>query len=112
MSTEAVVLLVITGVFDAALVGLTLGMRFTNLIDCCSPFGTDTPERQRKIGRERARRGILRAMYVWLFGAAVMTASVFIEGYTSVIYCVGFAVIMISAAVFLVWYYKNTRIKK
>ena len=41
-----------------------------------------------------------------------MTASVFIEGYTSVIYCVGFAVIMISAAVFLVWYYKNTRIKK
>lgn len=109
MTVEAKVILAITVVFDVVIVGLTLGMRFTNLIDACSPYGTDKPERQRKIGRERAKRGALRMLYVWLLGAAVMTASVFIEGYTNVIYCAGFAVIIISAAVFLAWYYRNTR---
>ena len=48
-------------------------------------------------------------LYVWLLGAAVMTASVFIEGCTNVMFCAGFAVIMISAVVFLAWYYRNTR---
>ena len=109
MTIEAIVILVITGVFDIVVIGLTLGMRYTNLIDACSPYGTDKPERQRKIGRERARRGALRMLYVWLFGAAVMTVSVFVEGYANVLYCAGFAVIMISAVVFLVWYYRNTR---
>ena len=109
MTVEAIVMLVITGVFDVLIIGLTLGMRFTNLIDACSPYGTDKPERQKKIGRERARRGILRMLYAWLLGAAVMTVSVFIESYTNVIFCAGFAVIMISAVVFLVWYSRNTR---
>lgn len=109
MTIEAKVILAITLVFDVLIIGLTLGMRFTNLIDACSPYGTDKPERQRKIGRERARRGALRMLYVWLLGAAVMTASVFIEGCTNVMFCTGFAVIMISAVVFLAWYYRNTR---
>ena len=38
-----------------------------------------------------------------------MTVSAFIEGCTNVIFCAGFAVIMISAVAFLVWYYRNTR---
>lgn len=109
MTVEAKVILAITVVFDVVIVGLTLGMRFTNLIDACSPYGTDKPERQRKIGRERAKHGALKMLYVWLLGAAVMTASVFIEGYTNVIYCAGLAVIIISAVVFLAWYYRNTR---
>ena len=102
MSTEAAVTLVIAVIIDVVLVALTLAMRFGRLIDVCTPYGTDKPERQRKIGRERARRGALRMLYVWLLGAAVMTASVFIEGCTNVMFCAGFAVIMISAVVFLI----------
>lgn len=54
MSTEAAVTLVIAVIIDVVFVALTLAMRFGGLIDVCTPYGTDTPEHRRKIGRERA----------------------------------------------------------
>ena len=58
MSTEAAVTLVIAVIIDVVLVALTLSMRFGGLIDVCTPYGTDTPEHRRKIGREREARRI------------------------------------------------------
>lgn len=109
MTIEAKVILAITLVFGVLIIGLTLGMRFTNLIDVCSPYGTDKPERQRKIGRERAKLGAARMLYAVLAGAAVMTAAAFFETHMALLTCVGLAIMLISVAVFLGWYRRNTR---
>ena len=85
MSTEAAVTLVIAVIIDVVFVALTLAMRFGGLIDVCTPYGTDTPEHRRKIGRERAKLGASRMLYA------------------------GLAIMLISGAAFLVWYRRNTR---
>ena len=79
MSTEAAVTLVIAVIIDVVFVALTLAMRFGVLIDVCTPYGTDTPEHRRKIGRERAKLGASRMLYTVLAGAAVMTAAAFLK---------------------------------
>lgn len=50
MTIEAKVILVFTIVFDVLIIGLTLGMRFTNLIDACSPYGTTSRSGSGKSG--------------------------------------------------------------
>ena len=108
MSTEAAVTLVIAVIIDVVFVALTLAMRFGGLIDVCTPYGTDTPEHRRKIGRERAKLGASRMLYAVLVCAAVMTAA-FFETHMALLTCVGLAIMLISVAVFLVWYRRNTR---
>ena len=109
MSTEAAVTLVIAVIIDVVLVALTLAMRFGRLIDVCTPYGTDTPEHRRKIGRERAKLGAARMLYAVLAGTAVMTAAAFFETHMALLTWVGLAIMLISVAVFLVWYRRNTR---
>ena len=109
MSTEAAVTLVIAVIIDVVFVALTLAMRFGRLIDVCTPYGTDTPEHRRKIGRERAKLGASRMLYAVLAGAAVMTAAAFFEAHMALLTCAGLAIMLISVAAFLVWYRRNTR---
>ena len=109
MSTEAAVTLVIAVIIDVVFVALTLAMRFGRLIDVCTPYGTDTPEHRRKIGRERAKLGAARMLYAVLAGAAVMTAAAFFETHMALLTCAGLAIMLISVAAFLVWYRRNTR---
>ena len=109
MSTEAAVTLVIAVIIDVVLVALTLAMRFGRLIDVCTPYGTDTPEHRRKIGRERAKLGAARMLYAVLAGPAVMTAAAFFETHMALLTCAGLAIMLISVAAFLVWYRRNTR---
>ena len=109
MSTEAAVTLVIAAIIDVVFVALTLAMRFGGLIDVCTPYGTDTPEHRRKIGRERAKLGASRMLYTVLAGAAVMTAAAFFEAHMALLTCAGLAIMLISVAAFLVWYRRNTR---
>ena len=109
MSTEAAVTLVIAVIIDVVLVALTLAMRFGRLMDVCTPYGTDTPEHRRKIGRERAKLGAARMLYAVLAGTAVMTAAAFFETHMALLTWVGLAIMLISVAVFLVWYRRNTR---
>ena len=96
-------------IIDVVFVALTLAMRFGRLIDVCTPSGTDTPEHRRKIGRERAKLGASRMLYAVLAGAAVMTAAAFFEAHMALLTCAGLAIMLISAAAFLVWYRRNTR---
>ena len=109
MSTEAAVTLVIAVIIDVVFVALTFAMRFGRLIDVCTPYGTDTPEHRRKIGRERAKLGASRMLYAVLAGAAVMTAAAFFEAHMALLTCAGLAIMLISVAAFLVWYRRNTR---
>lgn len=109
MSTEAAVTLVIAVIIDVVFVALTLAMRFGGLIDVCTPYGTDTPEHRRKIGRERAKLGASRMLYAVLAGAAVMTAAAFFEAHMALVTCAGLAIMLISVVAFLVWYRRNTR---
>ena len=109
MSTEAAVTLVIAVIIDVVFVALTLAMRFGRLIDVCTPYGTDTPEHRRKIGRERAKLGASRMLYAVLAGAAVMTAAAFFEAHMALLTCAGLAIMLTSVAAFLVWYRRNTR---
>ena len=109
MSTEAAVTLVIAVIIDVVLVALTLAMRFGRLIDVCTPYGTDTPEHRRKIGRERAKLGASRMLYAVLAGAAVMRVAAFFEAHMALLTCAGLAIMLISVAAFLVWYRRNTR---
>ena len=109
MSTEAAVTLVIAVIIDVVLAALTLAMRFGRLIDVCTPYGTDTPEHRRKVGRDRAKLGAACMLYAVLAGAAVMTAAAFFETHKALLTCVGLAIMLISVAVFLVWYRRNTR---
>ena len=109
MSTEAAVTLVIAVIIDVVFVALTLAMRFGGLIVVCTPYGTDTPEHRRKIGRERAKLGASRMLYAVLAGAAVMTAAAFFEAHMALLTCAGLAIMLISVAAFLAWYRRNTR---
>lgn len=109
MSTEAAVTLVIAVIIDVVFVALTLAMRFGGLIDVCTPYGTDTPEHRRKIGRERAKLGASRMLYTVLAGAAVMTAAAFFEAHMALLTCARLAIMLTSVAAFLAWYRRNTR---
>lgn len=112
MTVESVVLLVVAGLLDLAFIGLALGIKYGSLIDVITPYGTDTPERRNKIGRERARKGTLRMMYAALLGLFVLTAGAFFEEYLAAFVLTGLGMVLVSVAVFMVWYMKNTKIKK